>query len=84
MLDIPSHIGETVYPGIRLITLPESIPDSVLNIISNKLPNSLPNSVPAPVSSLNHIPNDIQVSLPEDLHVEAPKTVGSNQQAHNM
>lgn len=77
--DIPSHIGEPVYPGVRLVTLPKSIPDSALNSTSNNLPNSVPNSVP--ISSLNGAPIDIQVSVPKDQSVNAPITVGIKQEA---
>lgn len=79
--DIPSHIGESVYPGVRLVTLSKSIPGSVLNSTSNTLPNSVPNSIP--ISSHNDARIDIQVSVPKDQHVDAPITVGIKQTAVN-
>lgn len=73
---IPSHIGESVYPGVRLVTLPKSIPYTVLNSMSNNLPNSVPNSVP-----VANLPNGIQVSVSKDQSVDA--SVGNKQQAVN-
>lgn len=73
MPDIPSHIGEPVYPGVPLVSLPKSIPDGVLHIISN----SVPKSVPVPISSLN----DTQVSVSKDQSVDAPTIVGIKQES---
>lgn len=79
--DIPSHIGESVYPGIRLDTLAKIVPDSVPNSVSNKLPNTVPNFAPVPIISHNHVPNGIQVT--KDEPVDAPRSVGIKQEGVN-
>lgn len=81
--DIPSHVGEPVYPGIPLVSLPKKNPESVPNFKFNNLPNSVPNSVPIPVNSLNNVRNDKQVNVPKGQHVDASTNVRIIQKAVN-